>query len=341
MYKSYDINDWYTAVPKGLRKPLKLVELIFPHSLRTLLGTKKELLPASLAILLENSAYEKKYSDYLKIKELILSIGITGENGIYWSHPYTHHGENWEIDNIKKSCLHHNIMILRSLMLGEKLLKDDSYSLVKKCISECIHLHWKEKSQTFSYYPSSEDEIINIQCDMLHLLNEFKTIYKDNEFITIQKMLNGTILRIRDEKFFFYGTESHYNKYNDAIVEDSHHAAMSLIALFRSSQDDLKLKDKAINLTSLFETKFLRYQTLKKYSNKNMPAQLNGYVELLKLSNITTLKNIDKVELKIDRIFKYGKNYAPQTFIGIKIKLDSIRYGREYVKNAKYFIRNL
>jgi hypothetical protein len=254
--KRYDFADilshpfylkFYKNLPKVGRALLRAPEVIFPLGWRRFLNIPRTLVPVTLYhlgmahLFLERLNLENQNQFGLSKIYAETAIEIRADDSLVcWAHPYVHHGYEWKKNldvTVPDSCAHHGAR-LGSLLIRVGLEKNRS-DLIDAGISAAQALmsyhNWHiypNDTCTVSYYPNTDDEIINTAAEVAALV---ALIPYDRRTSIMSDRMEGIALMIIDEMqsdgSWHYGTRRHYSNVGGRPSIDNHHTAMILNAL--------------------------------------------------------------------------------------------------------------
>ena len=246
--RSHPLIWWLGKKRAGLFaiKILQGFELIAPILWRRVLGVQRTVVPSlyyhlGLAYLsreivikeIEHDVTDKACSD-------VLALRLDAPH-ICWMHPYKHHGgqirDFHHHNDVPASCAHHTARIgCMLLRVGTKHGKADFVEAGVSTANAIIAYHnvrsYNDGTCTISYYPHTDDEVINTGADAAVL---FAYVPKHKRSQMMIEYCNGLVRMIVDEQkpdgSWDYCTRRHYDKTGDTPSIDNHHSAMNLGAL--------------------------------------------------------------------------------------------------------------
>jgi hypothetical protein len=232
---------------KVLYKLFKIPEFLFPVLWRKLLGIPKSIVP---------SVYYHLGQTYLEGEKIIpgvakdaadficndaINAGIKGSMYLCWEHPYKHHAGEWkddiEIPVLPLSCAHHTARIgIMLLNVGKAHSNEDYIRYGVSSANALLNYHnwsfYDNGSCGVSYYPHTNDEVINTGADTALLLAKLPECNQTSE---IKDKLTGLIKMICSEQnidgSWFYCTQNHYKRNGGIMYIDNHHTSMNIAAL--------------------------------------------------------------------------------------------------------------
>ncbi|MFD0680805.1 MULTISPECIES: hypothetical protein [unclassified Paenibacillus] len=239
------INLLYRPFGRYIGYFLRVPDILFPIAWRRILGIKKTVFPTAFYHLgmsyLQMEAINTKYDSFFakEMCRLAYDLKVDAEH-LCWGSVYKHHGLQWSDRNVSKvppSCAHFGTR-LGTLFLRVGKKHNDS-DIIKNGINAAKGLmiyhninYYEDGSSTISYYPYTNDEVINTSADMAVLLAEIPLDLRTTE---MQKHLLGLTKMIvneqQNEGQWYYCTKRHYEKLGGEGIIDNHHTAMNLAAL--------------------------------------------------------------------------------------------------------------
>jgi len=239
---------YYHHLPRIVAKLLRVPEVLFPLAWRRVLGIEPTLVPVTLYHLGmyqlirasidvdERESYESKSENYC---HKALDISLDSEH-VCWRHPYEHHGGNWKesLDtDVPPSCAHHTarlgcLLLHTGRITGNEELREAGVSAARALLTYHNWHQYENGSCTVSYYPHTNDEVINTAAEVASLLVALPPKKKNT---LVQERLEGIIRMVlreqREDGSWLYCTRGHYRALGDNQVVDNHHSAMVLHAL--------------------------------------------------------------------------------------------------------------
>lgn len=247
--------------PSLVWKLLRIAETIAPKLLRKIFRIEKTLAPTTLWHLSEtyHSLLSLGYKNKFKCIErltFLCDIGLSISEGspVCWTHPYQVHGSVWRNKEllagreVPKSCAHNTarlgLMYLRvGGALNNKSYIDAGISAAQACI-DYHNWHFSEDQMcgALSYYPDTDDEVINTGADVAVLFMEAYSVTKNEIFKErARALLNMVLAEQEHDGGWRYCTLSHERRLGGSSGPDNHHQAMVIRALSQCilSQDDI------------------------------------------------------------------------------------------------------
>ncbi len=259
--KRFDPSD-FLAHPSMMRmqtlnvsgRPLwnlaRLAEYFFPFAFRKQLGIKKQIAPTTywhlgrsyLSMLQYTTASSFDLENRLRdICDLALKFADR-RVGVSWGHPYEYHGSQWKTlassGSVPLSCAHNTARLGLLLWEAGKLLGVKDYICAAVGAAQAlIELHnWKWSSDrtvgALSYYPNSEDEVINTGAEASQLL---MAVYSETGEEKYKRYAQALVKMVVSEQShdggWRYATRSHEVRLGASLGPDNHHHAMVVRAL--------------------------------------------------------------------------------------------------------------
>ncbi|ADL13612.1 hypothetical protein [Acetohalobium arabaticum] len=346
----YDVRDYmshpfYLKLRKTAPKPIeylfRMPDVVAPLLLRKILKIEKKLIPTSLyhlgmsfllmGKLKKNSSFLEESLNYCKVG---LDIAIDAPY-LCWKHPYKHHGYQWKDESEPKfnSCAHHTSRMGIFLDNIEKAFPEKDF--INKSISTAKALlnyhnwHYYSNTCTVSYYPNTEDEVINTGAEVAALMAKTK---KTSD---TQRHLEGLVRTLVQEQLadggWNYCTEHHYNKLGGKPVVDNAHNAMIMGALADIIDSDrldeqlynktIKVLDKSVGF--YFNSFVSSHGKVTKYPNrKEKTGALYDYCEGI-IALCKTIRQTDVIDNKqshelLENIIKKILKRAIEKFVDLK-----------------------
>lgn len=242
------IGRYYDYLPSIIAKCLRVPEVLFPLAWRRFLGVEPRLVPVNLYHLgvyhliracvdTEHEIKHKRQSENYCQKAI--EIASDGAH-VSWEHPYEHHGRDWKEEHDTygpHSCAHHtarlgNLLLQVGRSTGNQKFKKAAVSAARALLNYHNWHRYEDGTFTVSYYPNTDDEVINTAAEVAVLLAALPSEMQDSR---VQRRLEGIILMVleeqREDGGWFYCTRKHYCTLGGNQVVDNHHSAMVLHAL--------------------------------------------------------------------------------------------------------------
>jgi hypothetical protein len=236
-------HRWSRWGIKALRTP----EIIFPMTYRQVLGISKQVVP-SLFYHLGLTYLDREHlpaADSCARKHTEENCRAALEHRaqaehVCWKHPYDHHAAAWRTgskDARPPSCAHHTGRVgLMLLRVGQAHRRTDFEAAGISSARALLEYHnwhdYDDDTCTVSYYPTSDDEVINTGADAAVLL---AAIPPDRRSPSMQVRLDGLVRMLvteqHDDGAWDYCTRRHYERFGGRRIIDNHHSAMNVAAL--------------------------------------------------------------------------------------------------------------
>lgn len=351
---------------------LRGIDLLFPIMLRKILKIRKTLSPTTLWHLMQSylnileAGYGLEFNAVEKLKKLCdLALAIA-EDSTYlcWVHPYTIHGKTWKDKSIVKdknypmSCAHNTARLGLALLKAGSVINisplvEAGLSAAQACITY-HNWHWYENGKIcgVSYYPITDDEVINTGAEMAILLSEAYVLSGNNLYAKHARGLFRLVISEQEaDGGWRYCSKAHEQRLGLSSQPDNHHHAMVLRAMAICASRYPTLIDN-INDVKQAIIKGVNYY-IKNLSNENgfcflisgkkREADIAGYCEGL-LALQESYEYLVKVEPSIahnirgrryailntlfDRFFlNYSNCVISARRFGLSYKIGSIRWG--------------
>ncbi|NLF71262.1 MAG: hypothetical protein GX575_19700 [Candidatus Anammoximicrobium sp.] len=236
---------WSRLAVKAMRSP----ELLFPITYRQLLGLSKQVVPSLFYHLgltcCDRERLPAASPDAVAQTEAaaLAALDLRAEaEHVCWKHPYDHHAAAWRTaspDDRPPSCAHHTGRVgLMLLRVGRAHRRADFVAAGGSAAKALLEYHnwhaYDDGTYTVSYYPSSQDEVINTGADAAVLLAALEA---DQREPWMQDRLEGLVRMLVAEQHadgsWDYCTRRHYQTFGGQRAIDNHHSAMNLAALAR------------------------------------------------------------------------------------------------------------
>lgn len=232
--------------------PFRLVEHFWPLAFRRMLGIRPVVVPTAISHLgcaylgMMLAGHVEYESSVGAMVQQALDLGKRREDTLSWEHPFPSHGSMWK-DEAKKqhadvpdSCAHNTVRLGRFLLTaGRQMANDDWVGAACAAARALVRLHnWRRHSDggwTLSYYPSTDDEVINTAAEVGAFLIDLPGDTWDEDF---KDRVNGICLKVlsemREDGLWNYETATHCRRYGASpTIPDIHHNAMVLSSLAR------------------------------------------------------------------------------------------------------------
>ena len=237
----------YHRLPRIVAKCLRVPEALFPLAWRRLLGVEPTLVPVTLyhlgmyhliraSIDIDEEVHKSRGEEYCY---KALDIALDSEH-VCWEHPYEHHGGNWKNDHgvdDPLSCAHHTARLGYLLLhvgrtTDNEELGEAGVSAARALLAYHNWHQYEDGSCTVSYYPNTEDEVINTAAEVASLL---AALPPGEQSPNVRRRLEGIVRMVlreqREDGSWLYCTREHYRTLGGNQVVDNHHSAMVLHAL--------------------------------------------------------------------------------------------------------------
>lgn len=229
---------------------IKLAELYMPVVLRRLARTRRELVPTTLFHLgmtylyresLEDSGLASGHERADEMCRRALEISLPGEY-LAWRHPYAVHALGWRRAELRRegvppSCAHHTARLgLLLLRTGLAHGRPDFLHAARSAANAMLEYHrWhhhEDGSSTVSYYPDSDDEVINTGAEVAALLALLPgSLQEERDRLMCRQLVRMLVLEQRVDGGWDYVTRRHARATGASSGPDNHHQAMILGAL--------------------------------------------------------------------------------------------------------------
>jgi len=364
---------FYHRLPNSIAKLLRIPEVISPIWWRKLLGIRKKLIPTSLCHLgifyLIMASSTEKYTTDRSEWCCLKAIDISLDNShICWEHPYDHHGGMWKDDrqlSVPASCAHHTARLGSLLMHVGKEVENERFKKAGIDAANALltYHNWHEYSDgrwTVSYYPNTEDEVINTAAEVASLFGAIPPEYRGSDMQTrMEGIVRMIIHEQREDGSWLYCTREHYRTMEGNRVIDNHHTAMVLHALAKLVRpaEQFEMQSKAINTLKLGTRYYLDNFVSENgrasfYPSSARHSAIEGYCEgvimlsvLLERSDAIDIESELKQEMErtmckmldtaIDTFYNESTgDVASFTVFGMPIHIQSIRMGSGLLMEA-------
>jgi len=252
----YDPSDilahpLFKLTASGCLRPLwnglRILELLCPITLRKILRIRKTLAPTTLWHLVQSylslfeAGYGTEFNAVDKLRNLCdLAIAIAEDSThLCWSHPYAIHGSQWRNESFLRcpsfpiNCAHNTARLGLALLrvgrcLNMQQLVQAGLSAARSCIAY-NNWHWYDNRRicAVSYYPDTDDEVINTGAEVALLLSEAYLSSGDSSFAEHARGLFRMIITEQEvDGGWRYCTRAHEQRYGPSSGPDNHHHAM-------------------------------------------------------------------------------------------------------------------
>lgn len=239
---------------RGLRmyigRPLRLWEWYMPRFWRRLLGIDPSVVPTALYHVGMAHLHAEALAPRLfksradRICEQALGLSLDGEHRA-WAHPYAVHAAGWRLPSLRRpgvppSCAHHTarlgLLLLRTgLAHGRADLVDAARSAADALLAYHRWHHHDDGTSTVSYYPDSDDEVVNTGAEVSTLLGGLPSdLRTDRHRESARRLLRMVVAEQREDGLWDYVTDRHGRSHGPSGGPDNHHNAMILGALARA-----------------------------------------------------------------------------------------------------------
>ena len=239
-----------------VRKLLQIPELLAPIRWRKILSVRRRVVPSlffhvGMAYLdreqlTQADVFSSASADH--ICEEVLRLRFPAEH-VCWQHPYDHHATAWrdvaQKSNIPPSCAHHTSRIGFMLLKTGKYHKKNVYleaglSAVQALMTYHRWHRFNDDSCAMSYYPFTDDEVINVAADAAALL---ASVPADRLSKPMYYSLNGLVKMIIQEQnadgSWYYCTRRHHMRYGGKRFIDNHHSALAQVIISGALGEEL------------------------------------------------------------------------------------------------------
>ena len=160
---------------------------------------------------------------------------------VCWQHPYSHHAAGWRSEAEScphpPSCAHHTgrvgfMLVTVGRAHNRAQFIDAGTSAARALLSYHAWHNYDDGSRTMSYYPFSDDEVINTGLDAAMLLAAVPD-RTDEMQAALDGLLRTALAEQHPDGSWDYCTRRHYERFGGPRVVDNHHTAMVLAALAR------------------------------------------------------------------------------------------------------------
>lgn len=237
------------GIRRYLGRPLLLWEWFMPWFWRRLLGIQSKVVPTALyhvgmTHLYVNQISPRPFSTRIEqICEEALELSLDGTH-LAWEHPYALHAYGWRLPSLRRSgippsCAHHTARLgLLLLRAGRAQGRLDFIDAARSAADALLDYHrWHhhdDGTSAVSYYPDSNDEVINTGAEVALLLAELPPDRRSAEHERRARRLFRMVVKSqREDGLWDYVTEQHAEALGPSGGADAHHNAMILGALAR------------------------------------------------------------------------------------------------------------
>lgn len=229
-------------------KASQIPELIAPIIWRRLLGVPKKVVP---------SVFYHCGMAYLGREQVVWGMAFDPERAedvcrealahrcegkhVCWEHPYKYHATAFKKKavnpKVPPSCAHHTCRVgLMLLRVGQAHNRDDLIEAGASAAQALLDYHrwhvYDDGTCAMSYYPFTEDEVINTSADAAVLLASLPAGQRTE---IMQSRLDGIVKMLAAEQHpdgsWDYCTWRHYETSGGECFIDNHHSAMNVAGL--------------------------------------------------------------------------------------------------------------
>lgn len=231
------------------RYGLRVSELYLPLLWRRALGIQRELVPTALyhlgctylaceALGFPEALCAPQRSDEMCRRAQAIAI----DDEFLFEHPYSVHAAQWRGSaqrsaQIPESCAHHaarlgKLMLMTGLAHAVPEFVSAAEAAAAGLVKHHVWHHYGDGTSTISYYPSTDDAVINTAAEVAVLLCALGATRGGDRYMDLGRRLLATILEEQSPRGgWAYATRAHGARLGGAGAPDIHHNAMILGAL--------------------------------------------------------------------------------------------------------------
>ncbi|MEO0329694.1 MAG: hypothetical protein AAF217_13985 [Pseudomonadota bacterium] len=244
----------FSAMAERLGRPgylaLRLAEHWLPMTIRRVFRVDKTIVPTTYWHILET--YRHRFTaGHAQAAECLHSLALNCiENGVWadetlcWPHPFSFHGAAWRSAAFQPTkerpdnCAHNTARNGLALLNAAKTIAApelcDAGIAAARAMIKHNNWFWYDNGDrcAVSYYPSSQDEVINTGADVALLL---ASAYQASNYQLFADRARGLLSMVIAEQnadgSWQYATKAHENRLGPAAGPDNHHHAMTFRVL--------------------------------------------------------------------------------------------------------------